>query len=329
MAAEDNTTVKFGEIKEGLVFEGTAASGSPLTTDPISVVLQANESYTIGIAAANYKGSASFNDVNGTLITSDKPVVVNSGTWLGGPAFSTQDIGVDQITPENQAGTEYVLIEGNGGSTAMETPIVIATEEDTDIFVNDSDTPVNTDRLAPGDYIFLDGLYSSAGNMYIQASNPVLVFQTIGGSTNTATPGFNFIPPLGASDARFVNNIPDAPLVGEPTVGIITRTGATPKINGSAPASSPQPVSGTTEWVTYKESDISGDVAVESSKTVAVVLFNVDHFVGAAGYFSGFIRDVDGDGAPEKEDNCPLLANPDQTDGDGDGVGATNFVCHG
>ncbi len=36
---------------------------------------------------------------------------------------------------------------------------------------------------------------------------------------------------------------------------------------------------------------------------------------------SAFVPDADGDGIPDEEDNCPLIANASQTDYDGDGIG--------
>ena len=60
------------------------------------------------------------NGVNGTHITSDKPVAVTTGSWLGGnPIVSGlpstgRDIGTDQIVPINVIGNEYVLIKGEG-----------------------------------------------------------------------------------------------------------------------------------------------------------------------------------------------------------------------
>jgi hypothetical protein len=37
--------------------------------------------------------------------------------------------------------------------------------------------------------------------------------------------------------------------------------------------------------------------------------------------------DMDGDGVPNEEDNCPVNFNPDQTDTDGDGVGDACDDC--
>ncbi|MBT3391829.1 MAG: hypothetical protein HN413_15630 [Chloroflexi bacterium] len=46
MASEDNTTVNFSDIKQGVIFQGTSSSGSPQTTDSFNVILDAGESYT-------------------------------------------------------------------------------------------------------------------------------------------------------------------------------------------------------------------------------------------------------------------------------------------
>jgi hypothetical protein len=39
------------------------------------------------------------------------------------------------------------------------------------------------------------------------------------------------------------------------------------------------------------------------------------------------VADMDGDGVPDSQDNCPSVSNPDQTDTDGDGVGDACDLC--
>ncbi|MFT6861923.1 MAG: hypothetical protein ACJAVK_000476 [Akkermansiaceae bacterium] len=54
MAIEDNTVVEIDEIKAGIVFTDTPASGSILTGDKITVTLQRGESYVVGIKLDQY-----------------------------------------------------------------------------------------------------------------------------------------------------------------------------------------------------------------------------------------------------------------------------------
>ena len=290
MATENNTTVNLDDFKPGVIFEGTSTIGSPPTTAPISVTLQANESYTIGIAASSYTGTAAFNDVNGTLITSNKSVVVSSGTWAGGPSSTnSSDIGYDQLLPEKEAGQEYILIKGGApNNSPLETPIVIATVPNTDIFVNGSATPFNSTPLSSGDYIFIESQYSANDNMLIQASEPVLVLQTVGGSSNLGTPGLGFVPKLSKKVDIFVDNIPSIDQLGTAVLNVVAFSGATVSINGGLPLTNAQSVPGTSEWVTYREVGLTGNISVVSNNPILVSATNASGLLGALGFFSGF-----------------------------------------
>ncbi len=289
MATEDDTTVNFDDIKPGLVFHNTPASGSPPTSDPITVTLNTNQSYVIGVRADLYTGTAEFNDINGTLVTSDKPIVVNSGTWLGGPDpdLGARDIGIDQIVPESRLALQYILMKGDGENTLMETPIVVAIADDTDIFVNGEITPTNPSPLMAGDYYFLYGLYSAQGNMLVETNRPVYIYQTLAGSTSYATPGMSFIPPVDVTSPNFVDNIPDVDFLGNTTINILARADAWVEINGSSIGVPADPVSGTLDWVTYRVPGLTGDIGVESDQAIAVQFTNLDGSLGAAGYYAG------------------------------------------
>jgi hypothetical protein len=59
----------------------------------------------------------------------------------------------------------------------------------------------------------------------------------------------------------------------------------------------------------------SSDVFFDAARDEALVLdFGVKQI-------TGICRDQDGDGVCDADDNCPLVANADQTDTDGDGIG--------
>lgn len=309
MAVENDTVIEIDQIKPGIVFTNTSASGSPKTTNAITVTLQAGESYVVGIKNDLYTeqgGTATLNDVNGTRVRSSKPIAMNTGTVLGCPDrnnFGSRDMGFDQIAPVSRAGKEYLLVKGaaNNGSD-LETTIVVAVKNNTDIYVGDSLTPVNESPLNAGDYLFLAGAYDANGLLNFNSSEPVLTWQTMAGSNSAATPGLNFVPPLNEDIATSVDNIGDINLIGDATVNIVARAGHPVFVNGAAPETGPISVTGTDEWVAYSQKNLTGNPKIESTGAIAVSLVMLKNPIGAGAYYSGYpsfkplIETVDGTG---------------------------------
>ena len=84
----------------------------------------------------------------------------------------------------------------------MEKAIIVATEDNTEIYINNGTTPVVT--LNAGQfYQTTNGAYQDQGfnhyNMLIKATKNIYVYQLMAGdsgSSMVATGGFNYIPPL-------------------------------------------------------------------------------------------------------------------------------------
>ncbi|MGZ2370277.1 immunoglobulin domain-containing protein, partial [Ancylomarina sp. YFZ004] len=303
MATKNTTSVTFSDIKVGNLTSATKTA-MPVNGD-ITVILQAGQSYVIG-ADHKFLSPDDVNKFNGTKITSDKPIAVNSGSWTGGAClYSAQDIGVDQIVPEDLVGRQYILLKGKGNDET-ERPIVVATEDDTNITVNGISGVINPEPLNAGDSYVIDAEYfTSEGTMFIETNHDVYLYQTTSASNKIvydrygnkidyafATVGMNFIPPLSALGFRQV----DIPFVNELGTGIVViyaQKGAAVNVNGNTlPSESAKKVSGNNEWVVYKYSTTENNVSVISNKAIYVALSVEDDAVGAAGYFSGFTKSI-------------------------------------
>lgn len=302
IATENNTTVNVTDITPGVVFFGTTPAGAPLTSPNVTVTLNAGESYVMAAYVDDPQATQNLNGVNGTRITSDKPIIVNSGSWLGGNSLTGaggtfedqgRDLGIDQIVPADKVGDEYVLIKGEGIDN--EKTFVIATQNGTDIMLDGNPTPVAT--INAGDYYLIDGTQFSANdNLYLQTSAPVFVYQSSNGSDGTTDDnerqnGLNFLPPVGCNGSKDVR-LPDVDFIGTAYINIIADAGANVFVNGALQGPG-DPVTGTTDYETHKlTAGYTGDVHITSDKLTRVALINLSGNVGANGYFSGFSKDV-------------------------------------
>jgi gliding motility-associated-like protein len=296
MATEDNTTVTVSEIKSGVVLRGVAPG-----TTTFTVQLNAGDSYVASAYLDESGASNNTNGLNGTHITSNRPIVVNCGSWLGGnaidgtspngPIDTGRDIGIDQIVPIDVIGDEYVLIKGFGIDN--ERTIVVASQDNTQLFINGG-TLIAT--LNAGDYHVIEGTsFSGNGNLYLTSSAPVYVTQTTNGdsgnsSDNERQAGMNFIPPVKCTGQKAVT-LPDVSFLGTAYINIVADAGAAITANGN-PLSGASAVPGTSNYVTYSISGYTGDVNLVSTHPIRVSLINRSGNVGAAGYFSGFSKEV-------------------------------------
>lgn len=299
MATEANTTVDiFGYDPDCEFREENDRDG--LLDDTIQIILNAGQTFVleahIGETSANIEGWL------GASVQSDKPIAISNGglnyAVVNGSGGS-RDAGIDQPVPENNLGKDYIFVRG-GGITATEFPIIIATQNNTQIFVNGSATPIGT--INNGEYFIVSGTNYSSGlpgaNMYVRTSKDAYAYQNLAGSTGRQTVGLNFVAPLNCLIPDTVDNIPNiTDAAGTALVGGITiiASTTTPDENiivthGGGFATKPPslPVAGNADWKTFYIPNLTGNVDVQSTGPVAVGFFGANDNRGIAGYFSGF-----------------------------------------
>ena len=286
MATENNTTINF-DLEPGIQTTGNQ--------NDHSILLNKYESYII--ANQNYN-----NSLIGTLVSSDKPITVNTGAYGSFDGSSGgQDYGVDQIVESNLVGSEYIFIKGIA-SNSIETVLIIADQDNTTINVNGEfyDNLVNS-----GDYLIIKGdQFNADGNLYVSTGNPddkLFAYQGTGKNFSSpwegANQGMYFVPPLNCATKGDVDNIPSINQIGntvfddQATVSFITKVGATILINGNdvtSTGAAPREVTGNSDYVTYKVENLSGDISVEADDELYVAYVNTNNAATTAGFYSGF-----------------------------------------
>lgn len=297
IASEDNTTVTF----ENPIINW---ENQP---NVFSVQLNKGESYVVA-APFNYIKNLSvtdkFNAFNGTHVTSDKPIAMNSGSFLASYSSSgLQDAGVDQIVPVDQLNDEFILVKGQASDILIETALVVATEDNTDIFINGNSTASRT--LNKGEYTVITGENYHNGTMHLKTSSPAMVYQNLAGSNSYMTLGMVFVPGLMEDASRSVL-ISGANSIGSISIYVVAKTGEAVFINGVEIESPPIENLGNSAWVSYRivPAEINAlycesgnncanqrqdaNFLIESTGPINAAISMVSGAVGAAGYFSGF-----------------------------------------
>ncbi|MBL1219249.1 gliding motility-associated C-terminal domain-containing protein [Chryseobacterium sp. L7] len=308
LATEDNTTVTITGYKPTVQF----SNGMTGATNPtLTVTLNKGQSYILdggGTIPGNFTGFI------GAKITATKPVNLTNGNFNGqyaGNFPSSSDILMDQAVPVERLGNEFALVKGNGSKDShMEGAIVIATQDNTQVFVNNEIPPLIT--LNTGEYFVVpDTKYVLQGanhyNLYLKTSKNAYVYQILAGDavsgSEVATGGFNFIPALncylpkqinelGMIDENFVHSTANpSGILNIPTkLNLITQRGANVTVNGGVPAATTGPfnMTGTNNWVTYGIPNVTGTITVVSDKAITAGITAGSNAVGYGGFFAGF-----------------------------------------
>ncbi|WP_367271521.1 IgGFc-binding protein, partial [Nonlabens sp.] len=307
MATEDGTTVEISGYDPSIVFR-KGSDVDAITDDRLSITLNKGQSYVLEYAIRNlpnFKTNITYDEWMGALIAADKDIAVSLGNALYSPSNDGgRDIAIDQIIPENVLGNEYVFVRGYGKDD-LEFAIIIATQNGTELYVNDALTPITT--IDAGEYYIVPGSYYSGSstvrqgeNMYVRASKQIYAYHSTAGANNGANVDYNFIAPVNFLLDKEVNFIPGVDQLATKTLsggGVsIISAASTPDAelevyeNGVLQdlTGKRKVVSGSELWVTYFLDGLKGDVKVLSTNSIAVGFMGQSGVVGVSGYFSGF-----------------------------------------
>ena len=298
LATENNTTVNFSDIPTDAVLINNFSGIIP----PPSIVLNAGESYVLAVKGPTV---ANRDALIGALVTSDKPIAVNCGSYGGtNGEMANLDIGFDQIVSAERTGSEYIFIKSTGLPN-VERVLLIADENNTAIFLNGSTTA--SYNLNAGEYIALNGAdYNANGNLYVTSSKNIFAYQSVGDNIriDQANQEMFFVPPLSCQTPKVINNIPFIEKIGNRNftgrVTITTEVGATLNfiidgvnytlagLPGGITVAGPTNVVGNTNYQCYTIAGLTGNVSVFSSGQLYLTAYGSDGAATFGGYYSGF-----------------------------------------
>jgi gliding motility-associated-like protein len=311
LATENNTLVAFDDIKPGVVLINNAAASNT----PSSIILNSGESFVMAVEGPinpldPNPLTANRDGLVGSLVTSDKPIAVNCGSFAGTNADNNLDLGFDQIVSVERTGKDYIFIKSTG-QDVVERVLLVAHTDGTEIRLN-GNTGAADFTINAGEYLDLNGSnFNGQGNLYVQSSENVFAYQTIGDDSRTdfANQELFFVPPLSCETPKLIDNIPLINQIGNRTYSIskitlITKAGATLnfQINGvNNTLAALTSISGVTiagptlvatslgNYDTYTIIGLNGNIGVFSTAELYLAAYGTDGAATFGGFYSGFI----------------------------------------
>ncbi|MFH0894128.1 MAG: PKD domain-containing protein, partial [Bacteroidota bacterium] len=192
VATQNATTVQ--------IYTRVPVDGHPANV-PFTITLNQGQTYSCGWTGTGFEQSV--NQPSGAVVLSDKPIAITvkeDSRQYG--AYTCYDLIGDQIVPVDIVGTEYVVIKGQLSANAGESFYVLATENNTKVYINGNATPVAT--LFAGQTYAKDSL--TLPRYFIQTDKPAYCTQVTGFGCEL---GSAILPPLncaGSSTVSFVRS---------------------------------------------------------------------------------------------------------------------------
>ncbi|WP_297983536.1 T9SS type B sorting domain-containing protein [uncultured Chryseobacterium sp.] len=305
LATENGTSVTLSGYSNALIFTNDASA-----TATKNIILNKGESYIFEVDEGTNFG---LQGLIGAKINSDKPITVSNGSFSGRISTDGVDIFMDQSVPVEKTGKEFIVMGGNGNfpDSAIESTLIVATQDNTDIFLNNSATPDFTIAKA-GQFVFVNSTsytpLDKANNiyaLYIKTSKNAYVYEILAGSASQEKPsgGMNLIPALSCflpskiDEMSEVNHLPlTASNIGfqeyhNVKLNILAQKGSSLTVNGSTTdLLGPFTVPGSSGWEVYSKLAVSGNQTIQTSNDRAITagIAGGSGPAGFGGYFAGF-----------------------------------------
>jgi len=188
VATQDNTTVQ--------IYTRVPVDGHPANV-PFTIILNTGQTYSCGWTGANFQLASTH--PSGSVVLSDKPIAITvKEDFQQHSGWGCYDLIGDQIVPVDIIGTDYIIIKGQLNATAGESFYILATQNNTNVYVNGNPVPVAT--LFAGQTYFQDNI--ALNRYYIQTDKPVYCTQGTGFGCEH---GSAILPPLNCAGSATVS----------------------------------------------------------------------------------------------------------------------------
>ncbi len=299
MAEEDDTRVTFRFP------DGFDAYNIPGVTH--TVTLSKHQTYLVRDVYPNNQS------VSGTLVTSDKPISVVSGSQHTShvDGADSKDGGVDQLVPVCVTGQDYAVVRGKGSPT-MHFVTLVAVKANTQVTMTRPDGSTQAYNLTVGQAttIQLGGDFSEAdfGKAFFFSGNIPYYLYQFSGVANSYEPGMAVSAPVGACRGdKLVDFARFSPTYykdenrfkpSEHAVHVVVPTSGLGSLQFNkvpyasvvpAPISYPVPGGAGLTAVTFRDGSIKEENSIECDEYFsAAMLVGIDGSAGTFGYLSTF-----------------------------------------